>query len=108
MSVSAITSRLTTTKKKADTLQQPVEPLLADMPRLAGVVVADDVVVFKLQDQRTISFPINWSAKLLAATPAQRQRIDVSDFHAFWDDIDEIIGVRNVLYGHRLIVPPKP
>lgn len=112
MTVSAITSRLTTTKRKADRPaptppKQLIELTLAEMPRLGSVSVQNDRVTFTLQDERVVSFPIEWSPKLLAATPDQRQRVEVSDFYAFWDDIDEIIGVRNVLYGHRLLVP-KP
>ena len=109
MTVSAITSRLITTKRKtnapAHTLpKQPTDVVLSNMPRLASVAIQNDRVTFTLQDERVVSFPIEWSPKLQAATPDQRQRVEVSDFHAFWDDIDEIIGVRNVLYGHRLLV----
>ncbi len=112
MTVSTIASRLTTTKRKANkpvpTLpKQPAEPALAEMPRLADVVVQNDTVLFRLRDGRTVAFPIDWSSKLQAATPDQQQRVEVSDFYAFWDDIDEIIGVRNVLYGHRLIMPSR-
>lgn len=38
----------------------------------------------------------------MQATPAQRNNVIVSDLFAFWDDIDEIIGVENVLFGNRL------
>lgn len=107
--ISAIASRLTTTKKKTDarrhsTSPQPTESPLAEIPRLVSVAVQNDRVTFTLQGKRVVSFPIEWSPKLLAATPNQRQRVEVPDFHAFWDDIDEIIGVRDVLYGHRLLV----
>lgn len=47
-------------------------------------------------------FPLAWSVKLLNATPEQRKNVTFTPYNAFWDDIDEIIGVENVLYGDKL------
>ena len=35
-------------------------------------------------------------------TDEQRNNVIVNELFAFWDDIDEIIGVENVLFGNRL------
>ncbi len=49
-----------------------------------------------------MKFPLAWSVKLLNAAPEQRQNVTFTPYNAFWDDIDEIIGVENVLYGEKL------
>lgn len=46
--------------------------------------------------------PLDWSAPLAKATPEQRQEFKVSPWNVFWDDLDEIIGVENLLYGRKL------
>lgn len=71
-------------------------------PTLAGVSIGADTVQFDLSDGRSMKFPLAWSEKLLNATPEQRQKVTFTPYNAFWDDIDEIIGVENVLYGDKL------
>ena len=71
-------------------------------PQLTNVTVGADVIQFDLSDGRGVSFPLMWSQKLAAATVEQRQNFSFTPYNAFWDDIDEIIGVENVLYGNKL------
>jgi hypothetical protein len=74
---------------------------MAELPVLINVWVDDLRVHFELGDGRTIAWPIVWSPSLSKATPEQRQQFSHSAYHVFWDDIDEIIGVKNVLYPPR-------
>lgn len=54
-----------------------------------------------LADGRTIGVPLAWFARLLHATPQQRQayRIGGSGRGLHWDDIDEDISVPGLLEG---------
>lgn len=99
MTAPATTSRLTTTKRQTKTSDGRK---FAELPSLANVLVDREKINFHLADGRIISVPLAWSEKLMQATPAQRNNVIVSDLFAFWDDIDEIIGVENVLFGNRL------
>jgi hypothetical protein len=67
-----------------------------------NVVVDNERISFSLSDGRTISIPLVWSARLMAATSEQRQVFIITPWNIFWDEADEIIGVENVLYGHKL------
>ncbi len=43
-----------------------------------------------------------WSDKLTQATDQQRQAFTFNAHFIFWDNLDEIIGVRNILFGNKL------
>lgn len=80
-------------------LNAPVEPMpIAELPVIMNVRVDDARVYFDLEDGRSIAWPLSWSSLLTNATPEQRQHFSHSAYHVFWDDIDEIIGIKNVLY----------
>lgn len=51
----------------------------------------------RLHDGRVIYIPLKWSKKLSAATPEQRRDYVTNGYHVFWDSVDEIIGVKNIL-----------
>ncbi len=72
------------------------------LPDLASVKVTDGTVWCSFEDGRTVSFPLQWSDKLVNATTEQRQAFEFNAHFIFWDAIDEIIGVRNVLLGRQL------
>lgn len=72
------------------------------LPDLSSVIVTDAVVTCNFEEGHTVSFPIAWSHKLMHATPEQRQAFEFNAHFIFWDDIDEIIGVRNILFGRQL------
>ncbi|GAB2560873.1 DUF2442 domain-containing protein [Spirosoma areae] len=71
--------------------------MIAELPTLKHVWVDNERVHFDLEDGRSIAWPISWSPLLTNATPEQRQNFSHSAYHVFWDEIDEIIGVKNVL-----------
>ena len=72
------------------------------LPDLASVVVSDTTISCSFEDGRSVSFPIAWSPKLVSASPEQRQDFEFNAHFIFWDAIDEIIGVRNILFGKQL------
>jgi hypothetical protein len=72
------------------------------MSTSAKEVRFDDYTMWvELSDGRTLGIPLAWFPRLLHATPAQRQRYDISfsgnGLH--WEDIDEDISVEGLLAG---------
>jgi hypothetical protein len=61
----------------------------------------DDSLVVDLADGRTISVPLVWYPRLLAATPAQRAnwRIAGGGFGIHWPDLDEDLSTEGLLRG---------
>lgn len=92
----------TITRRKAKI--SPHRPPVNLQPTLIDVSIGVDSVQFNLSDGRSIRFPLVWSSKLSNATPEQRQNVTFTPYNAFWDDVDEIIGVENVLYGDKLFL----
>ncbi|QKZ15143.1 DUF2442 domain-containing protein [Spirosoma sp. KUDC1026] len=84
------------------TIKHPLEILPEFLPDLVAVSVKDTDVLCSFEDGRTLSFPLQWSDKLSKATTAQRQAFEFNAHFIFWDDLDEIIGVRNILLGNKL------
>jgi hypothetical protein len=52
-----------------------------------------------LADGRTVGVPLAWFPRLLNATPAQRQQVELSRLGLHWDDIDEDISIAGLLAG---------
>ncbi|MBI2715794.1 MAG: DUF2442 domain-containing protein [Rhizobiales bacterium] len=52
-----------------------------------------------LTDGRTVGVPIAWFPRLLRATPAQRQRFELSRTGLHWEEIDEDISIAGLLAG---------
>ncbi len=92
------TKRLTINRLSNPALQ--IDPKY--LPDLASIVITETTVTCGFEAGHTISFPIAWSQKLTGATPEQRQAFEFNAHFIFWDDIDEIIGVRNILFGKQL------
>jgi hypothetical protein len=74
------------------------------LPKIDNVAFIKDEIAFVLNDGRIIYIPISWSKKLLKATVKQRQNLKNNGIHVFWDDVDEIIGVKNILFGKELFL----
>lgn len=72
------------------------------LPDLSSVFVTDTTVICGFEEGHTVSFPIAWSQKLTQASPEQRQAFEFNAHFIFWDDVEEIIGVRNILFGKQL------
>jgi hypothetical protein len=52
-----------------------------------------------LTDGRTIGVPLAWFPRLLNATPAQRQKIEISRTGLHWEELDEDISIDGLLAG---------
>ena len=73
-----------------------------DLPRIKDVAFIKDEIAFVLEDDRVIYIPVKWSKKLNHAMSSERANYKTNGYHVFWDDIDEIIGVKNILFGKKL------
>ena len=74
------------------------------LPKIKDVAFIKDEIAFVLDDERIIYIPLSWSKKLQKAKPIQRRNYKNTGIHIFWDDVDEIIGVKNILFGKELFV----
>jgi hypothetical protein len=53
----------------------------------------------ELSDGRTLGVPLAWFPRLLQATPAQRERVELSRVGLHWEELDEDISVAGLLAG---------
>ena len=74
------------------------------LPRIKDVAFIKDEIAFVLDDERIVYIPLSWSKKLQKAKPAQRHNLKNTGIHVFWDDVDEIIGIKNILFGKELFI----
>jgi hypothetical protein len=69
--------------------------------RVKDVRFTDDVLVVDLRDGRTISVPLVWYPRLLAATPTQRAnwRVAGGGFGIHWPEVDEDLSTEGLRRG---------
>lgn len=68
--------------------------------RLSVVHTTNDVLIFELDDGRTVTAPIVWYPRLAYATAAERERVEIiGGDTAYWPRLDEGIRVEHVLTG---------
>lgn len=71
----------------------------------------DDSLWVDLDDGRRMAVPLAWFPRLLAATPEQRARFELSPRGIHWEALDEDISIDGLLAGHgdrthgRLVAP---
>ena len=53
-----------------------------------------------LTDGRTLGVPLAWFPRLLRATPAERQQVELSRVGLHRETLDEDISIANLLSGH--------
>ncbi|MGE5426952.1 MAG: DUF2442 domain-containing protein [Methylococcaceae bacterium] len=73
------------------------------MPIFIWVAFDNENISFHLSDRRIITIPQNWIPKLENANPDIQRNYILRGHFVFWEDVDEIIGVKNLLNG--TIVP---
>ena len=73
------------------------------VPCATAVECTDDELRVMLTDGRTLSVPLVWFPRLLAATPAQRAdwRLVGGGEGIRWESVDEDLSVRGLLRGER-------
>ena len=78
------------------------------------VSCSDDSLIVVLDDGRTVSVPLVWFPRLLAATPQQRKDWESigGGIGMHWEAIDEDISVASLLQPERFMrwvgPPPQP
>ena len=53
----------------------------------------------ELSDARTLGVPLAWFPRLLDATPAQREGVEISRLGLHWAELDEDISIEGLLAG---------
>lgn len=56
-------------------------------------------MVVDLADGRSLSVPLAWFPRLLAATPEQLRQVRISRKGLHWDELDEDVSVAGLLAG---------
>jgi hypothetical protein len=59
----------------------------------------EETMWVELTDGRTLGVPLAWFPRLLHASPAQRERVELSRIGLHWEEIDEDISVAGLLAG---------
>jgi hypothetical protein len=59
----------------------------------------EDTMWVALSDGRTIGVPLAWFPRLMRASPAERETVEISPFGLHWPDVDEDISVAGLLAG---------
>jgi hypothetical protein len=77
------------------------EPILRDGMSISATAVRSDehTMWVELTDGRTLGVPVAWFPRLLRATPAQREQVELSRVGLHWEDLDEDISIAGLLAG---------
>ena len=59
----------------------------------------EDAMWVELTDGRTLGVPLAWFPRLLYATPAQREQVEISRVGLHWEALDEDISIAGLLAG---------
>jgi Protein of unknown function (DUF2442) len=59
----------------------------------------EDNMWVELTDGRTLGVPLAWFPRLLYATPAEREQVELSRVGLHWEALDEDISVAGLLAG---------
>jgi hypothetical protein len=72
-------------------------------PIISNVEFEDEKFIIELADGRSLSVPLTWYPRLLAATPSERVHWQLlgDGFGIEWPDLDEHISVEGLLAGRR-------
>lgn len=58
-----------------------------------------DRIQVTLENEQTLSFPVQVSKRLESATPAERNHIELLPFSLHWPDVDEDITIESIKRG---------
>ncbi|MEM9275108.1 MAG: DUF2442 domain-containing protein [Cyanobacteria bacterium P01_F01_bin.143] len=69
--------------------------------KVQHVYFTEDTISVELMDGRTITVPLVWYPRLLAATPEQREQWQVcgGGYGIHWEEIDEDLSTEGLLRG---------
>jgi Protein of unknown function (DUF2442) len=57
----------------------------------------EDTMWVELSDGRTLGAPLAWFPRLLHATPAEREQVELSRAGLHWETLDEDISIAGLL-----------
>ncbi len=60
----------------------------------------EDTMWVSLEDGRTLGVPLAWFPRLMGATAAERQAVQITPFGLHWERLDEDISVPALLAEH--------
>jgi len=60
----------------------------------------DQTMWVDLSDGRTLGVPLAWFPRLLNATPAERERVELSRVGLHWESLDEDISIAGLIAGY--------
>ncbi|MDB5558841.1 MAG: Protein of uncharacterized function [Enterovirga sp.] len=72
---------------------------MTSFPKAASVRFDEVTMWVDLLDGRTIGVPLSWFPRLAAGTPAQRERVEISNGGLHWEDLDEDVSIEGLLAG---------
>lgn len=72
-----------------------------DIPKIQAIEITDDAISVDLSDGRTISVPLAWYPRLLHGSTEERQnwRLIGNGKGIHWNQLDEDISVKNIIFG---------
>ena len=70
-----------------------------EMPVVKNIAFSENNISFTLSDRRIITIPVSWSKKLEKSSKTVRENYIIRGHFVFWESIDEIIGVKNLIDG---------
>ena len=91
------------TPQKKDIKKTDGNNSFAEMPIFKAITFTSESISFQLSDNRVITIPLAWVPKLEGVSKEVRDSYIIRGHFVFWESIDEIIGVKNLLNGS--IVP---
>lgn len=91
------------TPQKKDIRKTRENNSFVEMPIFKKVTFVSGSISFQLSDNRIITIPLVWVPKLESVTKEVRESYIIRGHFVFWESVDEIIGVKNLLNGS--IVP---
>lgn len=60
----------------------------------------DDATMWvELADGRTLGIPLAWFPRLAAASPPDRERVEIGHYGLHWEHLDEDISIEGLLAG---------
>ncbi len=83
--------------------------MIVDMdPTIIAVSVADGSIRVSLRDGRQVSAPVRWFPRLEAATPTQREQVEIDPAGTalHWPELDEDIDVSAFLAKEHIATSP--
>jgi len=70
-----------------------------ELPVIKNITFNEETISFTLSDRRIITIPVAWSKKLEKSSITIRENYIIRGHFVFWESIDEIIGVKNLIDG---------